>query len=209
MSAILSAQGVSFRTIPPYPQIDIAEGRATFIQGASGCGKSTLLKLFNATLTPDCGALYYRNRDLVTLDTIWLRREVLLLGQTAYLFDGTIRDNFRMYYEYRGDTPCTDTQIEQYLSLCQVAFTMDASCDTMSGGERQRVYLAIGLSLKPNVLLLDEPTSALDVATAHTLLHHCKQFCREHSITLVVVSHDLTLADRYADAVIHLEMGAM
>lgn len=207
MMNILRASHVTFKAGIQYPEIDIEAGLATFIQGVSGCGKSTLLKLFNGTVSPDQGQLFYRDMPLNTLDTVRLRQEVLLVGQVTFLFPGTIEDNFLEYYKYRELDPIPTERMEHYLSLCSLEFPLDSICDTMSGGERQRVYLAICLSLGPQVLMLDEPTSALDEKTAQHLIHHIKRFCKEEGITVVVVSHDAALTKQFADHIIILEKG--
>lgn len=204
MQEILKASQVVFESIIHYPEIQISAGQATFLQGASGCGKSTLLKLLNGTLSPHSGTIYYEGTDIESLDTIQLRRKVLLAGQSVYLFRGTILDNFIRYHTYRGSEPPEKEQLEAFLSLCCVDFPLDANCNNMSGGERQRVYIAVALSLAPKVLMLDEPTSALDEKTAHQFLGNIKQYCREQGLTLVVVSHDAKLTDYYADQVIRL-----
>lgn len=95
----------------------------------------------------------------------------------------------------------------KFLALCQVPFTPDDLCDNMSGGEKQRVFLAICLSFLPKVLMLDEPTSALDARTADALMGAVKAHCHTQGVTLLVVSHDPTLAQRYADAQIYLGEG--
>ncbi len=205
MQEILRTSSVSFRSFLRYPDISIETGKATFLIGASGSGKSTLLKLFNGTQSPDSGEVYYRGKAIASLDTVELRREVLLVGQSVYLFPGTIQDNFRSYYAYREADPPPESRILQYLSLCCAEFPLDADCESMSGGERQRIYLAIALSLHPRILMLDEPTSALDEQTAGALLSNIKRFCIEEGITLIVISHDAKLTNRFADQVIHLK----
>lgn len=205
MQDIINASNLVFKSLIRYPQISVKAEDATFLSGASGCGKSTLLKLFNGTVSPDSGTILYRGTDIETLDTIKLRQNVLLAGQAVFLFHGTIQENFQQYHAYRGTQPPSKETAEQLLNLCCADFSLDASCNTMSGGERQRVYVAIAMSLAPDILMLDEPTSALDSSTAKTFLGNIKQYCKEHAMTLVVVSHDKKLTDDFADHVIHLE----
>jgi len=205
MPYILRARNVVFRSIIQYPEISIPTEKATFIQGPSGCGKSTLLKLFNRTVSPDSGHLFYKEKNIETIDTILLRQEVLLVGQSVFLFKGSIEDNFREYYDYRDLQPISKEQIKQYLTLCCAEFPLDTPCDTMSGGERQRIYIAICVSLMPKVLMMDEPTSALDGKTAKLLLSNIKRFCAERGITLLVVSHDKELTREYADEIITIK----
>ena len=75
----------------------------------------------------------------------------------------------------------------------------------MSGGERQRVYIAIFLSFMPDVLMLDEPTSALDNTSSDIMMSNIKNFTNDNEMTTIVVSHYLTLAEKYGDEIIALE----
>lgn len=201
---LFSMRDVRFKGILHYPAVTIEAGRATFVCGKSGCGKSTLLKLLNASVSPDSGEICYLGKPLAKFDTIALRREVLLVSQTVFLFDDTIRSNFAQFYAYREQTPPTDAEMLQNLHLCAADFALDANCHSLSGGERQRVFLAICLSLRPRVLLLDEPTSALDQTTADALLYALKAHCAQHDMTLIAVTHDRALAQRYADTLLEI-----
>lgn len=202
MTDILQGIGVSFKSIISYPDIHIATGKTTFIQGPSGCGKSTLLRLFNATVSPDKGALFYEDKPFAELDVLDLRQQVLLVGQNVFLFPGSILENFSQFYSFRERALPPEPDMVAYLRLCCADFPLSAICDTMSGGERQRVYIAICLSFLPKVLMLDEPTSALDNITAGQVVSNLKTFCAAHNMTLLVVSHDLQLATQYADDLI-------
>jgi putative ABC transport system ATP-binding protein len=187
-----------------FPAISIEQGSATFICGESGTGKTTLLQLLNATATPAEGQILFDGQDIVQMDTIMLRRQVLLAGQKVYLFDDTIRGNFEQFYAFRGE-PCIDEDaMMEFLRLCCAEFPLTARCQPLSGGERQRVFLAIHLSMHPRVLMFDEPTSALDKKTARLMLSQVKRHCADNGITLVVVSHDPTLVEAFADQVISL-----
>ncbi len=166
-----------------------------------------MLKLLSGVASYDAGSVQYRGQEVTAYDSIALRREVLLCGQTVYLFDGSIRDNFRKYYAYRDLPAPEDAVIRDILTLCVANFPLDAMCASMSGGERQRIYTAIYLSFMPRVLLLDEPTSALDAKTALAFFESITGFCRKKKITLIVVSHDKILTERFADAVIVLGSG--
>ncbi|WP_300382135.1 energy-coupling factor ABC transporter ATP-binding protein [Clostridium sp.] len=205
MQEILQASNVIFKSIIKYPEIRIEKGKFTFLQGPSGCGKSTLLKLFNGTLSADSGSILYNGQNIEGMNTILLRQEVLLVGQSVYLFQGTIEDNFKVYYGYRNlDCPSRE-EIKGFLSMCCADFPLDTICDTMSGGERQRVYISICVSLTPKVLMLDEPTSALDETSANNMIGNIKSFCKERNITLLGITHDTKLAEKYADNIIYFE----
>lgn len=202
MSSIISTRGLEFNSMIKYPDIDIAAEETVFISGPSGCGKSTLLKLFNNTYTPSAGRILFKGTDINEYNAVGLRKKILLAGQNPYLFKGSIRDNFREFYE------CINTaappNIDEYLKMCCVEFSSDELCDSMSGGERQRVFLSIALSMRPSVFMLDEPTSALDAALSGQVIGNIISHCRREQITLIIVSHDGRLKEQYADRVIDL-----
>ena len=205
---IFSLRDVRFQDIIVYPDLDITAHAATFICGESGCGKSTLLKLLNSVASPSRGEIIYNGMSVEQYEPVTLRREVLLCGQSAFLFDGSVRDNFTQFYRHRDLPAPSDEEMASYLNICAVDFDLDAPCTTMSGGERQRIFTAICLSFRPKVLMLDEPTAALDDATAHSVMANIKAFCREHDMTLIAVSHHKALASQYADHIIELTGGA-
>jgi putative ABC transport system ATP-binding protein len=176
----------------------------TFIRGESGCGKSSLLQLLNGILSTDKGTITYNNKNITEYDSVKLRTELLLCGQTVYLFDASIQENFRMYYQYRG-LPCPDKQyIKEYLHICCLDFPLDTLCTSMSGGERHRVFIAVCLSLMPKVLMLDEPTAALDHENANLLAANLKQYAADKEITLIIVCHDQSIVQEYADDIIDI-----
>jgi putative ABC transport system ATP-binding protein len=99
-------------------------------------------------------------------------------------------------------TPPSDDEMKYFLNLCSVPFSLNSNCTIMSGGERQRVYIAIFLSFKPKVLMLDEPTSALDKQTGIEVMDNILDYCKKNEITVVAVSHDVNLTDKFAENVI-------
>ena len=206
MQPVLKAEDLKFQNIS-YPLVEIPKNRTTFISGDSGCGKSSLLALFNGVLSPSSGAVYYQDADILSLNSLNLRREVLLVSQSVFLFDKTIRENFSEFYAARQMPAPQDEEIIRSLSLCCLHFSPDTVCTSMSGGERQRVFIAVYLSFLPHVLMLDEPTSALDEKTAFMLVENLKSFCQDHAMTLILVSHDQLLIDKFADHTIFLGGG--
>jgi putative ABC transport system ATP-binding protein len=199
---ILRTKNLSFNKMIDYKDIQIEKNKATFIVGKSGTGKSTLLRLFNGTLSPSNGSIYYSEKDISEIDTILLRQELLLISQTVYLFDTSIKENFKQYYGYRELGQPSDDEMKYFLDLCSVPFSLDSDCTIMSGGERQRVYIAIFLSFKPKVLMLDEPTSALDKQTGNEVIKNILDYCKNNEITVVAVSHDGNLTDKFAENII-------
>jgi putative ABC transport system ATP-binding protein len=179
MRTVFQTKNLSFLDMVHYPDILIEGGITTFLTGPSGSGKSTLLRLFNKTLSPSSGQILFSGQDIAEMKTQSLRRRVLLGGQSVYLFSGSVADNFRRFFAYRRQTAPDDSAMRYFLALCRADFALEAPCDTMSGGERQRVFLAICLAMQPEVLMLDEPSSALDRQHADAVIQGIKSWCSE------------------------------
>lgn len=201
---ILHTKNLSFNELINYKDIQIYKNKVNFIVGKSGTGKSTLLRLFNGSLSPSKGNIFYLQKDINEIDTIQLRQEILLISQTVFLFDGSIRENFKQYYDFRDMAPPSKEEMKYFLDICCVPFSLDSDCTTMSGGEKQRVYIAIFLSFKPKILMLDEPTSALDKENSANVMKNVLSYCTEHGITVVVVSHDSNITEIFADNILEI-----
>lgn len=206
MSRVLfKTQDVRFKNILRYPDLELVEGPVHFIMGESGCGKSTLLKLFNHALSPDTGQIYYDGIPLEQWAPLQLRRSVSLVSQETWLFPGSIRDNFHEVHRLRGLTPPEDSVLITFCDLCRVMFPLDHDTANLSGGERHRLYIALFLILNPKVILLDEPTAALDEKNTHEVIGNIIQYCRAHQISLIIVSHDGALAEKFSGSTLTLK----
>jgi putative ABC transport system ATP-binding protein len=204
-SPVFETQQLIFNNSIHYPDIKILENRTTFVTGKSGSGKTTLLRLFNGTVSPSSGEIRYFGKNINDMDFISLRKEVLLVSQSVFLFDASIKENFRQFYEYRDKPVPFDDAITDFLNICCIPFSLDKDCSVMSGGERQRIFTAIYLSLLPKVLMLDEPTSALDITNSSNVISNILGFCKEKNITSVIVSHDNKITDEFADDIVNIE----
>lgn len=184
-----------------YPNLVIQKNKMTFIQGPSGKGKSSLIKMINNTVSPSNGDILFNNQNILDINPLTLRKELMLVSQNVYLFDKSIKGNFIEYYKYLGKPAISEAEMKKYLDLVLAPFDINQKATTLSGGEKQRVYLAIYLSFKAPCYLLDEPTSALDEQTSNSLFKNLKTI---ENTTFVVVSHDKSLAKTYGDEVIEL-----
>lgn len=205
MYLIHSDSDLCFKNKIRYPEIKIEKEKFTFIVGKSGCGKSTYLKMLNRTVLPDRGSLYYCGKEISSYPVLDYRREMLLVPQEIFLLDSTVRENFDFYCNARSAPLLSDDEIEKFLRICCADFSPSDNCTKMSGGERQRVFLAIFLSLASKVLLLDEPTAALDGKTSEELLENLRSYCGKAHITVICVSHSERLVELFADNIIRLE----
>lgn len=199
---ILRFENVKF--IKEYDDFTIDKNEIVFIVGKSGSGKSTLLKLINNTLQMKSGSIFYKDTNILNIKPVELRRNIMMTSQENFLFDMTIKENFHEFYKLRDLENLTDDEIVKFLKIADFDVDVNLDVEKLSGGEKQRVFLAIALSMRPAVLLLDEPTSALDSNTAFNMMKNIVDYCKHNDITLVVVSHARNLVDEFADKTIDL-----
>ena len=199
---ILRFENVKF--IKEYDDFTINKNEIVFVVGKSGSGKSTLLKLINNTLQMESGSIFYKDTNILNIKPVELRRNIMMTSQENFLFDMTIKENFHEFYKLRDLENLTDDEIVKFLKIADFDVDVNLDVEKLSGGEKQRVFLAIALSMRPAVLLLDEPTSALDSNTAFNMMKNIVYYCKHNDITLVVVSHARNLVDEFADKTIDL-----
>ncbi|MDU5809007.1 glutamine ABC transporter ATP-binding protein [Finegoldia magna] len=199
---ILRFENVKF--IKEYDDFTINKNEIVFVVGKSGSGKSTLLKLINNTLQMKSGRIFYKDTNILNIKPVELRRNIMMTSQENFLFDMTIKENFHEFYKLRDLENLTDNEIVKFLKIADFDVDVNLDVEKLSGGEKQRVFLAIALSMRPAVLLLDEPTSALDSNTAFNMMKNIVDYCKHNDITLVVVSHARNLVDEFADKTIDL-----
>jgi len=179
-------------------------GSVTCLLGASGSGKSTLLRLCNRLEVPTSGEVRFRDRPLLDIDPLQLRRQVGMVFQRPTPFPGSVRDNLLV-----ADPDATEEEMRDVLEKVHlpVAF-LGREADSLSGGEQQRGSLARTLITRPEVLLMDEPTSALD-PTATRALEELGRELAGGGMPVLWVTHDLLQADRIADRRIVLVRGRL
>ncbi len=181
------------------------KGRIFNLVGPSGAGKSSFLRLLNRLDDPTSGDIYYKNRPISSYKPTELRKKVVMLFQTTYLFPGTVGDNLAYC--------CVDkTEADTARLLTQVGLNadfVDKDTENLSGGERQRVALARALSLKPEVLLLDEPTASLDPSLSQTIEKLILDLSKNLFLTIISVTHDPSQARRLGGETLLLVSGRL
>lgn len=198
MEEVFRVENARYKEYLHVNDLKIYSGKPCFLTGKSGSGKSTFLRLLNATISPDSGDIFYRGESINDCDTISLRKKVMLAGQEFYLFNDTIKNNFRNFYSFRDLPAPPEKEIRKYLEICRADFSPDKNCRTMSGGERQRVFLSVFLSFEPEVLLLDEPTSALDDSTSNLVMSGILDYCIKIGTQVIAVSHNMGVVEKFS-----------
>ena len=186
----------------------ISSTNITGIIGSSGSGKSTLLQLLNKLLSPTQGHILYQNQDISNVPSRKLRKNIGLVQQNPFLFNGSIIENI-LYGPKIWGQQLTEKRINDLLNGVELPKSMlNKDISQLSGGEQQRVSLIRTLANNPEVLLLDEPTSSLDIKTEDTieklLLNLSKQ-----GISIIIVTHSLEQAKRLTNQVIVLREGLL
>lgn len=176
--------------------LTIPRGQRIGLVGETGAGKSTFLDLLMGFYPPTKGEILYDERRLEEIGLLNLRRSVAIMGQDAFLWNTTVRENIRF-----GRPTATDAEVEAAARKAQAhefIERLDQGYHTLcgerggrlSGGQRQRLALARVFLRDPAIVILDEPTSALDVETEARLQIDLDALCRGR--TTFIVAHRLS-----------------
>ncbi len=198
--------------------IEIPERKITVIIGPSGCGKTTLLKSINRMLEDGdgfrvSGSVLVRGADIYSqgTDVIGTRKRMGLLFQRPQVLPMSIFDNVAYGLRIHGmkDKKRLNEEVRKYLEMAQiwpeVKDRLHGPASRLSIGQQQRLCLARGLAVEPEIILGDEPTSSLDPLSAEGIEQLFIKL--KDRYTVVLVTHILRQAKRLADHVIFLYMG--
>ena len=154
---------------------------------------------------PDTGSIFYQEQLLETFNPIELRRQVTMLSQTALTIPGTIEENLQLGLVLTEREKASKEELRHALETVLLKKPLSADVEKLSGGEKQRLALAMLLLLKPDVYLLDEPTSALDEQSELDVMNRFLTKVKLEMGTVVMITHSNQLADEYAERKIVLK----
>lgn len=193
--------------------VKIEAGEFVAILGTSGCGKSTLLNLFGGLDRPTAGEILFGGKSLAPLSPLEMSR--YRLRQVGMIFQSfnlvptmTARENVSLALAFaglnKGERRKRTCELLERVGLSQ---RIDHRPSELSGGEQQRVAIARAIANEPRVLLADEPTGNLDSNRAAEVICLLDDMRRRDGRTIVMVTHDRDLANKYATCIIRLKDG--
>lgn len=195
-------QDISFEAFP---------GDRIAIIGASGAGKTSLLRVINRLSEPTAGFIYLEDKEYRQIPAIQLRQQVTLVMQESKLLGMTVREALQYPLVLRK---MPRSQIQQQVAywMEQLRIPEDWLEKTelqLSVGQKQLVAIARALVIQPKIILLDEPTSALDAGKAANLMEVLIQLASSHQITILMVNHQLEIAQQFCTRVLFLQAGQL
>ncbi|MFV0313509.1 MAG: methionine ABC transporter ATP-binding protein [Anaerotignum sp.] len=192
--------------------LNIELGEIFGIIGFSGAGKSTLVRCINLLERPTAGKVIVDGVELTGLPEVRLREERRKIGMIFQHFNllrsRTVYDNIA--FPLKKSNLSKTEKHEKILSLLELvglSDKIDAYPSQLSGGQKQRVAIARALANDPKVLLCDEATSALDPQTTKSILNLLKKVNKELGITIVLITHEMTVVKDICDRVAIMENG--
>ncbi|MGO2095671.1 MAG: ABC transporter ATP-binding protein [Candidatus Microbacterium stercoravium] len=202
-------RSVSGEVEPVIRDLDLAlhEGDRVAFIGGNGAGKTTLMRLLAGIQVPRSGDVFLAG------DNTRSKRAGRLAERAAYLYQHpermflkpSVRDDVELFPRSRRD-PATDEVVGRILDRVRLTEFADRDGRTLSGGQQRRATLAIGLAMRPELLLLDEPTASLDVASRDDVIAMLTELSGQISCA-VIATHDMHLVAEWANRVVALEGG--
>ncbi len=190
---------------------DVFAGDRTAIVGASGAGKTTLLRVLNRLSEPTSGALYFEHQNYTQIPVVRLRQQVALVLQESRLLGMTVRQALEYPLVLRRLSPSTiQGRVEKWVERFHIPTEWLSRTEfQLSVGQRQLVAIVRALVIQPKVLLLDEPTAAQDAGRAELLLNVLTELASTSGMAILMVNHQLDLAQKFASRVLHLHQGQL
>ncbi|HWQ42070.1 MAG TPA: ABC transporter ATP-binding protein [Desulfosporosinus sp.] len=193
--------------------LKVKENKITTIIGPNGCGKSTLLKTMGRILKQSSGKVYLQGQDLNTIHTKQIAKHLALLPQNPIAPSQLKVEELISYgrYPHRNNVnkllPEDRKIIEWAMDITKTTSFRNRQIENLSGGQRQKVWLAMALAQETDVLLLDEPTTALDMAHQLDVLQIIEKLNKEQKRTIVMVLHDINHAARFSHEIVAMKDG--
>ena len=195
--------------------LEVRAGEFVALLGSSGSGKSSVLNLIAGLDRPTSGSVVVQDRDLAKLSREELAKYRLhVVGMVFQSFNliasMTLAENVELPLRFAEvDRAKRDALAKEALTRVGLQARMNHRPSELSGGEQQRAALARALINRPKLLLADEPTGNLDSHTGSEIMDMVREFNQQLGMTVVMVTHERSLAERYAQRLIFLADGKL
>jgi putative ABC transport system ATP-binding protein len=195
--------------------LEVPSGEFLALLGSSGSGKSSMLNLIAGLDRPTSGSVFVQDRDLAKLSREDLAKYRLhVVGMVFQSFNliasMTVVENVELPLRFAEvDRGQRQTLAREALERVGLRARIDHRPTELSGGEQQRAALARALINRPKLLLADEPTGNLDSRTGTEIMDMLREFNRELGMTVVMVTHERALAEKYAERMVFLADGKL
>ena len=193
--------------------LDVNEGEFVALLGSSGSGKSTLMNLIAGLDRPTSGAIYAQGRNLAEMSSEELaryrRHTIGMVFQSFNLIPTmTLLENVELPLRFAEiEKPERLERAKDALQRVRLGARLEHRPSELSGGEQQRGSLARALVNRPSILVADEPTGNLDSKTGEEILNYIREFNESMKMTVLMVTHERALAERYAHRIVTLADG--
>ncbi len=193
--------------------LEVKKGEFMSILGPNGSGKSTLLKTLSHIYIPDSGEIVLMGKPLDTYKRKEIAQRIAMVPQDTSLdFEFTVEEVVLMgrhpFLGRFGKEDVLDMDLAyEAMERTNTLHIKDSLITEISGGERQRVFIAKALAQNTSIMLLDEPTSHLDINHQIEILELLKRLNSEKELAIVLVIHDINLAARYSDRILLMKDG--
>lgn len=197
---------IKYKNILDIEKLEITENSVAII-GKSGCGKSTLLKIMANIISVDSGNYLIDNKNIIDYNPTIFRKTVTLLNQKPIIYPGSIKDNLIVGLIYQNKAIPDDKKLLQLLDMFNIKSGIESNSKCLSLGEQQRICMIRALLLQSKLYLLDEPTSSLDKESEDIAMTTFFNIIRSIGSQILFVTHNLDIAEKYADRIIMIEGG--
>ncbi|MBM6614355.1 ABC transporter ATP-binding protein [Desemzia sp. RIT804] len=195
--------------------LSILKGKINVIIGANGCGKSTLLKSIARVIKPQSGAVYINGKDITKQKEKAMAKQIAFLPQEPICPVGlTVRElvaygRFPYQKSFGGLSKHDKEMIDWAIEETELQEFAHRKLDTLSQGQRQRVWIAMTIAQETDIIMLDEPTTYLDLSYQQEILQLLSKLNQTAGFTVVMVLHELNNACKYGDNIIGLKNGKL
>lgn len=187
----------------------VKEAEILGVLGSNGSGKTTLIKNIIG-IKEGGGEVFFKGKDLKMLNLVKKRRKIAYVPQESQVNNLTVYETImlgRIPYIKYNETMEDKKIVDELIMKFNLQNYRGRKISSLSGGEKQRAYIARALAQNSEIIVMDEPTSNLDLSNAFNILKIIKEVIKENKMRCLIIIHDLSLIGRFCDKLLLLKNG--